>query len=487
MRDVPVPIHKWLFVGAAITALLFLDNQADARGAGSRRSGATLQTIDVTAARPVARAMDAIEKRYGVLIDYVDPRYAAPQDMQIVRLFDGRRVKRPYAIPRVQTISLRYAQVANCPKRIPYISCNFATIGRAPITAWPQGGITALIQRVLGKFASEGGQIFLVQKIQMSYGPRWEVYPEEARDHSGRFVYQPDILGTSVFVPAPPRVPVGTVVGGKTYERVYVAGAVNRLLHSIYQQLEQVWGDKFRVAGESANASSQPPDGRTGQFMSAWKALATYTGPGRVLRLLYAPDEGIYYPNFVNLPHRLSPRPPNPPAPKPVMLRPRSLSPLDWLGMVRTPRGTEYIQAALAKAGYLRTQPATRWGAGVSDAIRRFQVAHGLPGTGKLDGLTIVRLEPYLPKFQPPQQPRPNPLGPRLFYWLESTRRGQNDIQRALAEKGFYSGPTTGDTMDAKTRAALRAFQKANGLRPTGLFDGPTSARLAPLLLKMKN
>jgi peptidoglycan hydrolase-like protein with peptidoglycan-binding domain len=36
--------------------------------------------------------------------------------------------------------------------------------------------------------------------------------------------------------------------------------------------------------------------------------------------------------------------------------------------------------------------------------------------------------------------------------------------------------------MDAKTRAALKAFQAANELTPTGIFDHPTAERLAPFL-----
>lgn len=444
----------------------------------------SVETISVTAARPVARLMDIIEKRYAVLIDYVDPQYAAPQDMQVVRSVHGIPVKKPYPIPKIQSVSLRYEQVPGCPDDIPYISCNSATIGRTVVTAWPKDGVTALIRKVLDLYATRGGPVFLVRKIEMPYGPRWEVYPEEVRDISGKFVYQPDFLSATILLPAPPRVPQDMVVGSKIYEVVYIPKAENEFLHSIYRQLEETWGDRFRVAGESIDSSNQPTDETSGHYMNALRALANFMGPARVLRLLYAPDNGMYYPNMVTLPYRPPPRPSPPPPSKPVELPPRPLSPLDWLLRASTGKGVQQLQTGLAKAGY--PPPTTRWDANAADAIRRFQMANGLPATGKIDQLTISRLEPYLPKFpQIPPPPR-NPLGPNLIDWLQSTRRGWTEIQTALAESGFYRGQTTGK-FDLKTRNALKAYQTANDLRPTGVFDDPTSRKLAPLLLKMKD
>jgi osmotically-inducible protein OsmY len=49
--------------------------------------------------------------------------------------------------------------------------------------------------------------------------------------------------------------------------------------------------------------------------------------------------------------------------------------------------------------------------------------------------------------------------------------------QEILMEKGHDPGPIDG-AMGRQTRAALREFQKAEGLRPTGRLDGPTIARL---------
>ena len=43
-------------------------------------------------------------------------------------------------------------------------------------------------------------------------------------------------------------------------------------------------------------------------------------------------------------------------------------------------------------------------------------------------------------------------------------------VQSQLAQRGYYHGPING-VIDSNTRQAIRAFQKANGLRETGLVD----------------
>ena len=108
---------------------------------------------------------------------------------------------------------------------IPYIACKVETLGCVPVKAGPEDGMTALIQRVLSQFATQGGQAFLVQKLDMSYGPRWEVFPEEARDRSGGFVHQPDILDVNIYIPKR-RAPVD-------------------MLATICDELTNRWGHKF--------------------------------------------------------------------------------------------------------------------------------------------------------------------------------------------------------------------------------------------------
>jgi len=426
-------------------------------GRAAAQEGRTVETINVTDARPVASAMDVIEERYGVLIDYVDPQYAAPQDTESVSFRPGRVT----LVPRVRTISLQYAQVAGRPEGVPYISCNADTLGCAPVTTRPEGGITDLIQRVLSQFAGQGGQAFRVQKLEMPYGPRWEVYPEEARDRSGRFVFQPDIMSANIFIPR---------------ERRTLAD----MLGLICQQLTTKWGHNFGIPSAPINPFSLPAGELGVDNVTARRALADLMGRTLVLRLFYAPDDGMCYANIVNLPYREPPRPPTP-APVPAReLPPRPRPPGYWLVRARTPEGILEIQGGLAKAGYLHTAPTTQWDAEATAALRQFQAAVGLPPTGEFDYWTASKLAPFLPQYRP-VLPARGAMDTALEYWLGHTQRGWIEIQEALTKASFYSGPPNG-AMDLKTREAFKAFQTASGLTPTGFFDHETAEKLAPFL-----
>jgi peptidoglycan hydrolase-like protein with peptidoglycan-binding domain len=50
------------------------------------------------------------------------------------------------------------------------------------------------------------------------------------------------------------------------------------------------------------------------------------------------------------------------------------------------------IQTALAKDGSFAGTPNGKWDDGTSEAMRKFQAAHGLNPTGKLDALTLQKL-----------------------------------------------------------------------------------------------
>ena len=92
--------RKWVLAGAGALAILFCGGRAAAQTA---QDGRTVETINVTGARPVASALDVIEERYGVLIDYVDPQYAAPQDTESVSYRPGRVT----VGPKTHTISVQ--------------------------------------------------------------------------------------------------------------------------------------------------------------------------------------------------------------------------------------------------------------------------------------------------------------------------------------------------------------------------------------------
>jgi len=50
------------------------------------------------------------------------------------------------------------------------------------------------------------------------------------------------------------------------------------------------------------------------------------------------------------------------------------------------------IQSALSMDGYYSAQPSGKWDGDTMGAMQRFQQAHGLSGSGKLDALTLQKL-----------------------------------------------------------------------------------------------
>jgi putative peptidoglycan binding protein len=57
-----------------------------------------------------------------------------------------------------------------------------------------------------------------------------------------------------------------------------------------------------------------------------------------------------------------------------------------------TPERITEIQQALAKNGTLSGEPTGKWDDSTTDGMRKFQAAHGLNPTGKLDALTLRQL-----------------------------------------------------------------------------------------------
>ncbi|MGA2421732.1 MAG: peptidoglycan-binding domain-containing protein [Candidatus Acidiferrum sp.] len=60
--------------------------------------------------------------------------------------------------------------------------------------------------------------------------------------------------------------------------------------------------------------------------------------------------------------------------------------------MAPTPERITQIQQALAKNGALSGEPSGKWDDSTTDAMRKFQAAHGLNATGKLDAPTLNQL-----------------------------------------------------------------------------------------------
>ena len=57
-----------------------------------------------------------------------------------------------------------------------------------------------------------------------------------------------------------------------------------------------------------------------------------------------------------------------------------------------TPERISEIQTALAKKGLYSGEPNGKWDESTSEAMKKFQAAHGLTPTGKFDALTLQKL-----------------------------------------------------------------------------------------------
>ena len=434
-------IRNLLLQGLSLLAVLFLGGLAAAQTA-SNAPTAIVKSIEVSSSRAVPRALDIIEQRYGVTIDYVDAEYSNPQDLQTVTTLRGKPVKKPFPAPKVRALNLYYQEMDGT----------------------PIGGITALIQSVLTQFADEGGPVFAVRELTMPYGPRWEVYPKEARDLSGALVSQADVLDAVIQIPTDKR-------------------TSDEMVAEIGKQLSATWGRKFNIALFTSDVPVVDRVERGAENVTALAALLRLTGQHNALRAFYMPDNNQYYVSIGPRPYHQPPRP-LPPVARAAPARTRPAPVAAWLRRSLYYKGKMDIQTALSRAGFLHTAPTGEWDATTTDAISRFQSANHLEVTGRINAATIRTLQPFLPQLEAhPTQGWANGMYPALASWLQSNPQGWTDIQTALSKEGFYTGSTTG-MLDLKTHNALKAFQASNGLRQTGVFDRPTAEKLAPSIPK---
>ncbi len=70
-----------------------------------------------------------------------------------------------------------------------------------------------------------------------------------------------------------------------------------------------------------------------------------------------------------------------------------------------------------------------------------------------------------------------------VTYKQKDIQLSNHQIQTALKNAGFYQGPIDGK-IGSKTREAIRAFQKANGLKADGIVGKRTSQELSKYLAR---
>ena len=95
-----------------------------------------------------------------------------------------------------------------------------------------------------------------------------------------------------------------------------------------------------------------------------------------------------------------------------------------------TPDRIGEIQAALATNGSYDGVPTGKWDASTADALRKYQSAHGLSPTGKLDALTLQKLGlgSETAGVAPPTPP-PNATANRLLTRSAQREELKNEVQ----------------------------------------------------------
>ena len=120
------------------------------------------------------------------------------------------------------------------------------------------------------------------------------------------------------------------------------------------------------------------------------------------------------------------------------------------------------------------------------DEIKKYQSANGLKATGTLNRATLEKMGVQLTDKQ-----KEIPVDPNSFATAGDTdktttkkapvfRATKDQIiaaQKLLKEKSLYAGESNG-TLDPATRAALKAYQEANGLKGTGTLNAVTLEKM---------
>jgi peptidoglycan hydrolase-like protein with peptidoglycan-binding domain len=121
---------------------------------------------------------------------------------------------------------------------------------------------------------------------------------------------------------------------------------------------------------------------------------------------------------------------------------------------------TAALQAELQKAGYYTGPVDGVYGLQTVNAVKQLQTDSGLPATGVVDKPTALALDQKVAAAQP--------APPAV-----STQTAA--LQTILKLTGFWTGPIDGIWTDDLT-TALKNFQTALGVEPTGTVDGTTLA-----------
>ncbi len=164
-----------------------------------------------------------------------------------------------------------------------------------------------------------------------------------------------------------------------------------------------------------------------------------------------------------------------------------TLPPVEGWPMQQGDRGDAVVtlQEQLQQLGHYTGTVSSEYTRATTNAVRAFQKAHSIKETGKVDSFTLLALRTALATPMPQPDgfwtPAPTALTAENVIIIRSGTRGLavTQLQERLQQLGYYEKLITPDGVyNADDIAALRAFQRNNGLTITGIADLGTQVSL---------
>lgn len=137
------------------------------------------------------------------------------------------------------------------------------------------------------------------------------------------------------------------------------------------------------------------------------------------------------------------------------------------------------LQSALKELGFYTSTIDGKYGTGTKNAVIAFQKMNGLPQTGTADAASQQLLYEGQPKNSRGKATKVQTVAPIDMPTISSGSRGDavSRLQARLKELGYYTSTVDG-ICGSGTVSAIRAFQKKNGIKETGIADQATQTIL---------